>query len=207
MEKVAPFPLKRNARATILRFWELDMNTMGEPLKKRVRVPIHGRCVRYSSSACWSIGGACLLLAWDVGFTGSYLVSLFCCPVWGLACVVKGVSERRSWRFILVKSAVPVVVFGLVLANNAVQIRIAETNATRIIAACEAFRAANDRFPKSLDELVPSFIPSVPRAKYCFGWGEFKYFNFGRPMLVWCVVPPFSRRIYDFGAQRWGSVD
>ena len=175
--------------------------------KNSVRTPVHVRSVWYDNGICLSIGGACLLLAWDIGFTGSYLVSSVCCPIWIFVSALKGVIERRDWRFIFARTAVPALALGLVLANSAVQIKIAETNATKIIVACEAFQAANGCFPESLGELVPGFIPSVPRAKYCLAYGEFHYFSLGRPMLVWCVVPPFSRRIYDFDAQRWGSVD
>ena len=155
----------------------------------------------------WSIGGACLLLAWDVALTGSFVVSLLCCPIWFLVSVLKGAIERAGWWLTLFKIAVPALTLGLVLANNAVQIKIGEANAPKIIAACEGFHAANGEFPKSLDELVPRYMPSVPRAKYCLLFGEFVYFNYGKPMLVWYVVPPFSRGIYDFETRRWNYID
>ena len=155
-----------------------------------------------------SIGGAGLLLALDVAFTGSYLTSLLCCPIWFFAGVLKSAIERTGWWLALFKIAIPALTLGLVLANNAVQIKIAEAHAPKVIAACEGFHAANGRFPKSLDELVPRYIPSVPRAKYCLAYGEFDYyFNQGKPMLVWCVVPPYNRRIYDFETRRWSYIE
>lgn len=155
----------------------------------------------------WSLVGASLLLAWDVAFTGSFLMSLICCPLWFLGCILKGAEDRAGWRRILLRMAFPAVTFGLVWANNAVQNKIAEVNAVRVIAACEEFRAANESFPKSLDELVPRYLPSVPRAKYCVAFGHFLYFNYGRPMLVWCLIPPHGRKIYDFETRRWSYMD
>lgn len=81
-------------------------------------------------------------------------------------------------------------------------------NAARVVAACEEFRAVNGRFPRTLNELVPQYLPSVPRAKYCLHYGEFAYFlNDGHALLVWCVVPPYYRAIYDFETRRWSHLD
>ena len=153
------------------------------------------------------IGGACLLLALDVGCFGSFLPSLIGCPIWFLGCLLKGMEDRVGWRRIFLRMAIPAVTLGVAWAGNAVQIKIAEANSRRIIAACERFQAANGTFPRTLDELVPDQLPSVPRAKYCLAYGEFLYFNHGRPMLGWYVVPPFGRRTYDFETRRWSYID
>lgn len=153
------------------------------------------------------IGGASLLLAWDVGFSGSYLLSLIGCPIWFLGCLLKGMEDRVGWRRIFLRMAIPAVTLGVAWSGNGVQIKIAEANSRRIIAACERFQAAHGTFPRTLDELVPDQLASVPRAKYCLVYGEFRYFNDGRPMLGWYVVPPFGRRTYDFETRRWNYID
>ncbi|MHB1037554.1 MAG: hypothetical protein ACYC35_22030 [Pirellulales bacterium] len=165
-----------------------------------VRYVWHQRGIRVSLAI------ACLLLAWDVAETGSFLMSLLFCPIWFLASVLKNAIQRPGWRLAFLRIAVPVLTLGLVFANDAIQHRVAEANASRIIAACEEFHAANGRFPESLDELVPRYMPSVPRAKYCHLYGEFVYFN-GTPRLMWYVVPPYGRKDYDFETRRWGYLD
>ncbi len=155
-----------------------------------------------------SIGATLVLLAWDAIFTGSYVWSLIFFPIWFLASLVKNAIQRPGWRLGLLRIAIPALTLGLAMANNAVQLRIAEKNAPRVVAACEEFHAANGRFPKTLDELVPEFMSSIPPAKYCLVFGEFDYFfNYGKPMLVWYVVPPFYRRIYDFETRRWSYIE
>ena len=69
----------------------------------------------------------------------------------------------------------PALTLALVLTNNAVQSRIAEANAAKIVKACEEFHAANGKYPKTLGELVPKYLSSVPHAKYCLVFGEFLY--------------------------------
>jgi len=54
---------------------------------------------------------------------------------------------------------------------------------------------------------VPRYMPSIPRAKYCLMLGEFLYINNGHPILVWYVVPPYGRKIYDLSEQRWNYLD
>ena len=154
-----------------------------------------------------SIGTAIVLLAWDAVFTGSFLMSLIFSPIWILISVLKNTIQRPGWKIALLRIAVPVLTLVLVLANNAVQFKIGEVNAPHVIAACEEFHTANGKFPETLDELVPRYMPSVPRAKYCLLYGEFLYMDYGHPMLVWYVVPPFGRKIYDFEQQRWNYID
>jgi len=154
-----------------------------------------------------SIGGALILLAWDVALSGSFGLSFLVCPIWFLVSILKNAFQRSGWRLALLRIAVPPLTLGLVLANNALQLKIAETNAPRVVAACEEFHAANGKFPKTLDELVPRYMPSVPRAKYCLIYGKFVYFNYGKPMLLWHVVPPYGRRIYDFEKQQWNCIN
>jgi hypothetical protein len=155
-----------------------------------------------------SIGGALVLLAWDVALTGSFLMSFIFCPIWFLVSIPKNAIQRPGWRLALLRIAIPALTLGLAFANEGVQYRIGKANAPRIIAACEEFHAANREFPKTLDELVPRYLPSIPRAKYCLDYGTFQYWNLeGRPTLVWCVVPPFGRNVYDFEQRRWSHID
>ena len=173
-----------------------------------------GRGIMFVVRSVWAqgdlrlgIGGACLLLFLDVFFSGSYLLSLIGCPIWCLGCLLKGMEDRVGWRRIFLRMAIPAVTLGLAWAGNGVQIKVAEANSRRVIAACERFQAANGTFPRTLDELVPDQLASVPRSKYCLAYGEFLYFNHGRPMLGWYVVPPFGRRTYDFETRRWNYVE
>lgn len=156
-----------------------------------------------------SLVASAVLLAFDVGYSGSLLMSSIFCPIWFLVSLLKNVVQRPGWRLALVRILLPALTFCFVRANDAVQRRGAETNAQRVVAACEAYHAANGRFPKKLDELVPQYMSSVPVAKHCLAWGNFVYSNSGSgsPMLFWFVVPPHYRRIYDFDTRRWSHLD
>lgn len=97
---------------------------------------------------------------------------------------------------------------GLVLANNAVQYRIARVNAARVVTACEEFRLAKGMYPDTLDELVPQYMPAVPRAKHCLMFGAFLYWSAdGTALLTWYAVPPFGRWSYGFENRQWRYVD
>jgi hypothetical protein len=155
-----------------------------------------------------SIVGALALLVWDAGFDGSCLMSSMVCPIWLLVSILKNAIQRPGWRLALLRIVMPALTLGLVLANAAFQFRISEANATRIITACEEYHAANGKFPKTLDELVPRYMPSIPPAKYCLG-GKFLYSNGGEEshMLLWFEAPPYFRKIYHFETRRWSYMD
>ena len=155
-----------------------------------------------------SIIGAFILLFWDMALSGSYVMSILVCPIWFLVSILKNAIQRPGWRVAIIRIAIPPLTLGLVLVNSSFQLTIAEANAPRIIAACEKFHSDNGRYPKTLDELVPRYLSYIPRAKYCFDYGEFRYWNHEEePMLEWCVVPPFGRKIYTFNDRRWGYID
>jgi hypothetical protein len=153
-----------------------------------------------------SVVAAAFLLVWDGAMFGSFLMSSLFCPIWFLVSLLKNAIERPGWGLALVRIGIPALTLGLVRANSAVQLGVAEANAQRVVVACEEYHAANGRFPKKLDELVPQYMNSVPRAKYCLA-GDFAYHNFGTPMLVWQVVPPYYRKIYNFDTRSWSYLD
>ena len=155
-----------------------------------------------------SLVASVVLLAWDGALYGSLVMSMIFCPIWLLVSLVKNAIERPGWGLALVRIGIPALTLAILRANNAVQLGVAEANAQRVVAACEEDHAANGRFPRNLDELVPRYMYSVPCAKYCLGPpGRFAYYSSGTPMLVWQVVPPYYRKIYNFHARSWSYLD
>src|SRR5688500_5549973 len=100
-----------------------------------------------------SLGAAALLLAWDAGFSGSFGASMIFCPMWFLVSLLKNAIQRPGWALTLVRIAIPALTLGLVLENNALQLRIAEANALQVVAACVEYHADHGKLPKTLDEL------------------------------------------------------
>jgi hypothetical protein len=154
-----------------------------------------------------SVLGAAVLLYFDVAIEGSYLFSILACPVWFLASVIKNLIVRPGWRLALFRIAIPALTLGIVLANTNFQWKMGDANGERVVKACEKFHAANGRYPKTLDELVPQYLPSVPRAKYCER-GDFWYFNSdGQNPHLWWYKIGFCRKIYNFETKRWHHLD
>lgn len=151
----------------------------------------------------WNLGFASAMLAVDVGLFGSVVLSIGVCPIWLIVEVLKGAFHPSAWRPSLFKAAIPVVTLGLALVNAAVQYRIGEANAARIISACENFHDANGRFPQTLDELVPRYLQSIPRACYCyhgffhyFSLDEIQEFSSGDVLLTWSAGIPRRMRLH-----------
>jgi hypothetical protein len=146
------------------------------------------------------------LLFWDVGSEGFYTFSLLICPLWFLISLVKNAIGRPGWGIAVFRISIPVVTLAIAMTNAELQWKVSDANAERVIKACEEFHLANGRFPKTLDELVPKYFPSVPPAKHCLA-GNFWYFNSdGHCTLMWSRYG-FYRRIYDFDDKTWGNID
>ena len=150
---------------------------------------------------------ALVVVLLDVVFTGSYLCSALVCPIWFLTAVVRSVVRRPSFGVAAARVLIPLVTLLLVITNSSVQKRIAMANAARVIQACEQYRHANGAYPERLSDVVPSYLSSVPKAKYCLSFSDFIYFGSTHSMLVWYEIPPFGRRVYNFETGNWKYLD
>lgn len=144
----------------------------------------------------------------DVVVGGSYVFAALVCPIWFLVGVVRAIVQRPSGGVAAARVLIPVATLLLVVANHFLQGRIAMANSARLIQACERYREANGNYPERLVDLVPRFLSSIPRAKYCLGFGDFQYY-FSSPthLLVWTDVPPFGRRVYNLETRDWNYLD
>ena len=115
-------------------------------------------------------------------------------------------------------AGVYVITVAMVLAYVSTNNRIAARRADEVIAACRGYEAAHGRLPTALSELVPAFLPRVPRAKYTLMYADFAYWTAaagdGAPdgvtahhSLMYVVMPPFGRRLYQFETNSWRTVD
>ncbi len=147
------------------------------------------------------------LIFFDAILDGSYLFSLFVCPIWLLVALVRAGSGRASPRVAAARILAPVVTGLIVVVNSAIQGEIAMAGAARIIQACERYREDNGSYPEKLGDLVPRYLSSIPRAKYCCAWNEFAYYSSQNTILWWTQIPPFGRRAYSFVNGDWRYVD
>jgi hypothetical protein len=146
------------------------------------------------------------LLLFDVGFEGFYGFSLLICPLWFLISLVKNVVGCKGWGIAIFRISIPALTLAIAVANAQVQWHVSDANAVLVIKACEAFQNANGRLPKTLDELVPEYLPSVPPAKHCLS-GRFWYINSGSLCMLWWTRYGFYRRIYHFDNKTWSNLD
>jgi hypothetical protein len=83
--------------------------------------------------------------------------------------------------------------------------RVAERWAVPVIAACKQYHAEYGRYPKQLDELVPTLLPSIPDAKYTLVARKFGY-DGSRPGLYFAAM--FHGVVYyDFQTDSWRTND
>jgi hypothetical protein len=112
--------------------------------------------------------------------------------------------RRQRLRNLAIYLCAVLLVWVLNILNN----RIAQSRAEELIAAVKAYRGKNGRYPQRLQELVPSFIAQVPRAKYTLSFNTFTYVaSDADPLLMYAALPPFGRPVYSFAGGTWGYLD
>jgi len=94
----------------------------------------------------------------------------------------------------------------LVGAVHAYRVDIAQSRGEALVSAIHSFRAENQTYPGSLEELVPKYIDRVQAAAY----GRFHYSNTAQagPLFFYVTLPPFGRRGYCFeGTTCTGKIE
>jgi hypothetical protein len=151
---------------------------------------------------------AAVVVFLDVVLDGGYVFSALVCPIWFLVGVLRTVVRHPGLGVTAARILIPVTTVLLVAANYGVQGGIVSANADRLIQACERYREANGAYPERLDNLVPRYLNSIPRAKYRCLSSQFSYYaSSQRHTLSWCELPPFGRSVYIFETGEWRCVD
>jgi len=157
-----------------------------------------------------------VLFVADLGFLGQGLLSILVAAV-GLGLLTVGAlwaAARSPAPRLLARSRAMRAGLYLLLAIAALaamqfHTATAENHAAQVIEACRAYQARHGMLPDRLEELVPEFLPAVPRAKYTLQWGEFTYraSNKQSHTLMYVALPPFGRKVYHFEEARWSQLD
>lgn len=154
-----------------------------------------------------------LLFLVDLGYLGQGLFSLLVAVI-GLAILVPASlwSLIRGQRPLAGSRAARAVLYLLLGVATVGAMRFhadtARVNADRVIAACRSYEKANGKLPETLPDLVPAFLPGIPRAKYTGMFGEFTYLSAPtNHTLLYVALPPFGRRLYHFEQNRWSNLD
>lgn len=117
--------------------------------------------------------------------------------------VLAAYAALRRWgraRSLAVAWAVWALVVVGFSAWSRLNLRLATDRAHTVIAACRRFEADHRRLPGSLEELVPAYLPQVPRANWTI-LGHFVY-EAERGALSYLDPWPFEQT-YFFASDHW----
>lgn len=157
---------------------------------------------------------AVLFLA-DVGVTGQGFFSLAVAAVGFLSLLVRAArsafrGERETARARTLRSVLYLALGVLTIGVLRVHRVIAATRAEGLIQACRAYQEKHAQLPESLQQLVPEFLPAIPRARYAAMYADFSYWvtrDDSTHHLMYVVVPPYGRRTYTFETGVWDTLD
>lgn len=138
-------------------------------------------------------------------------IATFVMVLFGIVRVARGVAAnngyiRSGFAIIAIYSIMMASVVATIQANN----RIARGRADEIVAALKLYRSATGDYPVRLMELVPGYMPVVPRAKYTLMFNEFDYHydpTARRGFLMYVALPPFGRPTYRLDTDTWEYLD
>jgi len=139
---------------------------------------------------------------------GIAVIALFVILFWLLpkSAILK--YKKQSPKTSLIKAGIyglmALAIFSTIYANN----KIAKHRANNLINVIEHYHQSTGQYPQTLNELVPAYLPKVPRAKFTLVFGDFYYHNYkGDASLMYIALTPLGRPRYDFSSKAWGNID
>jgi len=126
--------------------------------------------------------------------------------------ILTTVAFFRGNKELLIYRLVTIVIYIVMVFAVIMSIRfmndMALKRAEKLIEACNNYRVKYERFPDKLEDLVPEFIPYVPKAKPVFVQPQFNYISEKDNHVIWYVAyPPFYRVFYNLEGGRWSYLD
>jgi len=113
-------------------------------------------------------------------------------------------TRRQHLRNLGIYLSAVVFVFSLNHLNN----QVAQSRADVLVSAVKNFYSENQRYPQSLNDLVPRYVEQIPSAKYTLTSNEFRYVNSEQGVyLEYTEVPPFGRPYFSFNKGQWLYMD
>jgi hypothetical protein len=105
-----------------------------------------------------------------------------------------------------------VAVFGMGVATFwllSADARQGHERAQPVIAALDRFKADRGAYPERLENLVPAYLPAVPKARLMPAASRFFYMrrSDGGATLMYVMIPPFDRAVYDLEKRQWHEID
>ncbi len=82
--------------------------------------------------------------------------------------------------------------------------------ADSVVAALKAYQAKTGQYPDELAQLVPTYLPAIPKARFTLTMNEFRYFvSKGKDShnLSYIVMPPFGFTYYNMENGQWAVKD
>ena len=84
----------------------------------------------------------------------------------------------------------------------------ARANGETIIAALKSYHAQNGKYPDKLEQLVPAFLPAIPKARFSLTMNTFHYYVAkDSHNLSYIVMPPFGFSYYNLEKGQWAVKD
>ena len=189
------------------------VGSIGALLAIRSRTKVLSGAPQKAGTRFWIIAVIAVALALADTWASQGLLALALCVVGLLYYLPRALGARPEpalFRMRMVKAAVALAAGVAAIAAIALGNRIAEERAGKVIAAVESYKTKRGGYPDRLEQLVPVFLPEVPRAKPFGMLREFKYWRSpadGQHTLTYTVVAPFGRRLYNFEERRWNALD
>lgn len=153
---------------------------------------------------------AALLFAADAFIINQFLITMLTILI-GIPVFLVKLFRRRTdmerRRMLLAKAAVYWCMVILIIAVFEANNMLAEHRAQPIITACEQFRSKTGAYPEKLEQLVPDYLGSIPRAKLVMIGNSFFYT--ARPdkhCLHYSTVPPYGSKCFHLEQKKWQAL-
>ncbi|MBS4097759.1 MAG: hypothetical protein KGZ83_13090 [Sulfuricella sp.] len=115
---------------------------------------------------------------------------------------MRNLRAARTFLYLLMAAAI--------LITVRIDLAGAREKGETIVAALHAYQAKTGQYPDELEQLVPAYLPAIPKARFSLSMNEYRYFvTKGKDShtLSYIASPPFGFTYYTLEKGQWAVKD
>jgi hypothetical protein len=154
-----------------------------------------------SLPAVWKHVAIAVVLLASEAVLGIGVIGMGVGMIAGIGALIAAVTEKNRRSYLLRVAALYVLLFVATTEFISFNWRLAKRRAVPVITAIRQFQSRQGHYPNALDELVPTYLPSIPKAGMTLVSREFGY-EPSRPQIYFPVMF-HGVSAFDFPTDTW----
>ena len=136
------------------------------------------------------------------------IIMFFLIAASGISAIIFLFRDKQYSKLYAIKALIYFTGFIGIIGIFKFNVYIGGENANSVIKAVNSYYVDTGLYPDNLNQLIPNYLNRIPNCAYRIMDYKYRYYvDQDSAQLMWTVMPPWGRRIYNFKNAEWRYFD